>query len=154
MRHGPPATVARVSFVLGEDLAGDGKTLILRPIPRRTYHVRTRMSDFRLDNYIRMYRKRLAFSQAEVAFLLGLESGADVSRHEQNRRVPSLDAALAYEIILGQPVGELFAGRLERLRRRISLRAGLLAEKLRSAGSSTTAELGALTKIANPSFDA
>ena len=114
------------------------------------------MSDFRLDNYIRMYRKRLALSQAEVAFLLGLESGADVSRHEQNRRVPSLDAALAYELILGQPAGELFAGRLGRLRRRISLRAGLLADRLRAGGASgdVAARIEALTRIANLPLDA
>lgn len=93
------------------------------------------MSDFRLDNYLRMYRKRAAFSQADVARLLGVESGAEVSRHEQGRRLPTLDTALAYEIILGAPVGELFAGKLERLRRVITERARRRTGELAAAGA-------------------
>jgi transcriptional regulator with XRE-family HTH domain len=81
------------------------------------------MSEFRLDSYLRMHRRRLALGQAEVAMLLGIESASEVSRHEQGRRVPSLDTALAYEAILGAPVAELFSGRFERSRRRISHRA-------------------------------
>jgi transcriptional regulator with XRE-family HTH domain len=81
------------------------------------------MSEFRLDTYLRMHRRRLALGQAEVAVLLGIESASEVSRHEQGRRVPSLDTALAYEAILGAPVAELFSGRFERSSRRISHRA-------------------------------
>jgi len=107
------------------------------------------MSEFRLDNYLRMHRKRADLSQAEVAFLLGLENGSDVSRHEQNRRVPSLDAALAYEVILGQPVVELFAGRIERLARRLSSPASRLAERIDPNDPNLAAKLASLTRIAN-----
>jgi transcriptional regulator with XRE-family HTH domain len=109
------------------------------------------MSEFRLDNYLRMHRKRADFSQGEVAFLLGLENGSDVSRHEQNRRVPSLDAALAYEVILGQPVAELFAGRIERLSRRLSLRANRLAGTFDPDDPDLAAKLASLMRIANRS---
>jgi DNA-binding XRE family transcriptional regulator len=113
------------------------------------------MADFRLDNYLRMYRKRSALSQEEVAFLLGIQSGTEVSRHEKNRRVPTLDTALAYEAIFGQPSGELFAGRLERLQRRIARRAGNLAERLRAGepDARTAAKLDALMRLTNTSLD-
>lgn len=63
-----------------------------------------------LENYLRMYRKRSGLTQREVAFLLGCENGAQVSRYEKRRRVPPLQTALAYEAIFGIPVAELFAG--------------------------------------------
>jgi DNA-binding XRE family transcriptional regulator len=107
------------------------------------------MSDFRYENYLRMYRKRAAFSQAEVAFLLGIEGGAEVSRHEQGHRLPSLDTALAYEAIFGQPVGELFAGKLERLQVLIARRA---RQRLNGAPL-RGATLDAITRIANFSLD-
>ena len=53
------------------------------------------------------------FSQAEVAFLLGLNSGTTVIRHEDNQRVPTLDAALGYAAVLRVDPRELFAGRYE-----------------------------------------
>lgn len=62
---------------------------------------RATMSDFRLDNYLWMYRKRAAFSQVYIASLLGVESATEMSRREKGRRLPSLDTALAYEVILG-----------------------------------------------------
>ncbi|MEI9966952.1 MAG: hypothetical protein WDN67_05025 [Candidatus Moraniibacteriota bacterium] len=63
-----------------------------------------------LPNYLRSHRKRLALSQDDVAFLLGLESGAKVCRDERFQREPSLQAALAYEAIFQTPVRVLFAG--------------------------------------------
>lgn len=63
-----------------------------------------------LPNYLRAHRRRVGLSQDEIAFLLGLESRTNVSRHETRTRIPRLDLALGYELILGVPVGELFAG--------------------------------------------
>lgn|GEM_PF-506283 len=110
---------------------------------------RATMSDFRLDNYLWMYRKQAAFSQADIAFLLGVESAAEMSRHEKGRRLPSLDTVLAYEVILGAPVGELFAGKRERLEQNIARRAKRLAKEINPTG----ATLDALTRIANLAFD-
>ena len=63
-------------------------------------------------NYLRMYRKRLALSREEVALLLGvygMDKGIKVCRDENLAREPSLQDALAYEVIYGKPVKELFA---------------------------------------------
>jgi transcriptional regulator with XRE-family HTH domain len=68
------------------------------------------MTPHRLENYLRTYRKKAGLSQREVAFLLGCEDGAQVSRYEKRRRLPPLETALAYEAIFGIPISELFAG--------------------------------------------
>jgi transcriptional regulator with XRE-family HTH domain len=87
----------------------------------------------RLENYLRTYRKRSGLTQQEVGYLLGSETGAQVSRYEKRRRLPPLETALAYEEIFGVPIGELFAGRRQAVgraiqKRRVALRAGLQAQ--------------------------
>ena len=55
-----------------------------------------------LPNYLQAQRKRLALSQEEVGFLLGLNGmnkGNKVCRDETFAREPSLPDALAYEVI-------------------------------------------------------
>src|SRR5690349_2829381 len=89
------------------------------------------MDVFRLDNYLRTYRRRLRFSQDEVAFLLGTKSGTKVSRYEQGMREPTLETALAYEIVFGTPLKELFAGKVERIERTVAGRARDLLRELR-----------------------
>lgn len=64
----------------------------------------------KLENYLRTYRKQSGLTQREVAFLLGCETGAQVSRYERRRRLPPLRTALAFEAIFGVPVERLFAG--------------------------------------------
>lgn len=59
-------------------------------------------------NHLRRYRKRGALTQEEIAFLLGAACGTKVSRHERASRPPSLQTALAYQVIFGVPVHELF----------------------------------------------
>jgi len=95
----------------------------------------------RLENYLRTYRKKAGLSQRDVAVLLGAEDSAQVSRYEKRRRLPSLETALAYEVILGASVSELFAGVKESIEKRIARRSpkftpGLaahgLSQKLRS----------------------
>jgi DNA-binding XRE family transcriptional regulator len=53
------------------------------------------MPAHKLDNYLVMYRKRAGFSQDEVAYLLGAQSGSMNCRYERFKRKPSLEAALA-----------------------------------------------------------
>lgn len=87
------------------------------------------MSSSSLPNYLRSHRKRLALSQPEVAFLLGLRGeskGAKVCRDERFVRKPNLDAALAYEAIYGCPVRELFAGLYHQIEREVAGRAKVL----------------------------
>lgn len=83
-----------------------------------------------LSNYLRTHRKRLALSQEEVAFLLGiggLDKGIKVCRDENFTREPSLQIALAYEAIYGKPVRELFPGLYGQVARKVAARAKVLS---------------------------
>jgi len=82
-----------------------------------------------LSNYLRSNRKRLALSQGEVAFLLGMENSAEVSRYENFERIPSLETALAYEVIFGMPLSEIFGGLYQRVEGGVANRARMLASR-------------------------
>lgn len=84
-------------------------------------------------NYLRTHRLKTALSQDEVAFLVGLENGGNVSRHEQGIRTPELSRALAYEVLYGAPVGELFAEELAEREADIRRRARKLHKELSQA---------------------
>ena len=89
-----------------------------------------------LSNYLRTYRKKSALSQEEVAFLLGgigMSKGSAVSRYESFTREPTLSVALAYEVINGKPVRELFAGLYEQVEKDVAKRAKLLSYRKTSA---------------------
>lgn len=81
------------------------------------------MASTRLSNYLRMHRKRLGLSQADVAHLLGAETGAKVCRYEKFARVPGLETALACEVIFKKPVRELFAGLYQKVELKVAHRA-------------------------------
>lgn len=87
----------------------------------------------KLTNYVRTYRKRLGFSQDEVAYLLDCKSGAKISRYEHFRREPTLRTALAYEVIFQTPVRELFAGIYETVERQTLKQIRSLSEKLNAS---------------------
>jgi transcriptional regulator with XRE-family HTH domain len=99
----------------------------------------------KLPNYLRTHRKRLALSQKDIAFLLGVKSGAKVSHYERFTRLPSLKTALAFEFLFQIPVRELFEGLYQESERKIEERAMLLLEILnissRSAAFSRKQEI-------------
>lgn len=64
----------------------------------------------RLPNYLKAHRLRKGLTQKDVATLLSSSHGTVVSRLELRKQLPSLKTALALELILGAPLGELFAG--------------------------------------------
>lgn len=91
------------------------------------------MTPHRLENYLRTNRKHSGLTQQEVAFLLGCENGAQVSRYEKRRRLPPLETALACEEVFGIPIAELFAGVQQEVsrdigKRRLELKARLMTE--------------------------
>ena len=88
---------------------------------------------YKLENYLRTYRKRSALSQHEVAFLLGCGGGTKVSRYERSARRPNLETLFAYEVMFGAPARELFAGIYEKVEKRISRRAHFLTRNLSRA---------------------
>ena len=87
------------------------------------------MTSLQLPNYLLANRKRLALSQDEVAFLLGTNSGAQVCRNERFVREPSLETALAYEVIYKRSVSELFPGLYQKAEREVAERAKILISK-------------------------
>ena len=102
------------------------------------------MTPHRVENYLRTYRKKAGLSQREVAFLLGCEDGAQVSRYEKRRRLPPLETALACEAIFGIPISELFAGMRQSVakdieKRRSELRSSLQAKTLKGSAAQFTA---------------
>jgi transcriptional regulator with XRE-family HTH domain len=111
-----------------------------------------RFMSIKLHNYLRTYRKRVGFSQADVAFLLGCARGSKVSRYERCARQPSLRCALAYSVVLGVPLPELFAGVHAQVEQKIVNRAGALTNRLVAAKTDgvTAQKLAALKAITDP----
>jgi transcriptional regulator with XRE-family HTH domain len=73
---------------------------------------------------------RAGYSQAELAYLLGLMTSSTISRYEQFVQEPSLENALACEVIFGVPVRELFAGMFENVREKTTERVDRMGAKL------------------------
>jgi transcriptional regulator with XRE-family HTH domain len=107
----------------------------------------------KLTNYLRTYRKRGALSQLEMALLLGCRDGAKVSRYERFVRQPSLENALAYEVIFRAPLQEMFGGVYQKVERKTLKRVQLLAQKLLQAkpDHKTVRKLSMLKAIASGS---
>ena len=93
----------------------------------------------KLQNYLRTYRKRFGLSQEELAFLLGVKSGANVSRYEKFHQVPNLQTALALQALFGVPVAELFGGIYEQAEKEISKRARILQRRMQDTTANQTA---------------
>jgi transcriptional regulator with XRE-family HTH domain len=108
------------------------------------------MSSPHFPNYLRAYRKRLSLSQDEVAYLLGTNSGAKVSRYERFNREPNFHTALAYEVLFGRPGSELFGDRYRKIEREVAKRAAKLLRKLdkRKPNGQTARKRAALLTIA------
>lgn len=107
------------------------------------------MSGKTLSNYLRTFRLRAGLSQDEVAALLGVAGGAEVSRHETFRRMPSLATALRYEAIFGVPVRELFPGEFHKVELAVHERAQMLADRIASPGSQETQKRQLLDRLLN-----
>lgn len=90
------------------------------------------MAHLKLDNYLRTFRKRVGLSQRDVAFLLGCQDDGVVSRYERGARRPSLRTLLAYGVILGAPLDELFAGTRQKVELRVRKRSQALAERMKA----------------------
>src|SRR5436190_3638342 len=100
-------------------------------------------------NHLKRHRRRLAFSQDEIAFLLGGRCGSKMSRYECFVRCPKLVTALAYEIIFGISVRELFMGTYEETKSNLVVRAKVLRHRLKGMRSScaTRRKLASLEAI-------
>ncbi len=109
----------------------------------------------KLPNYLRTYRRRAALSQDEVAFLLGVQSGAKVCRYERFSRTPSLETALAFQVVFCASTRNLFGGLYQKIERDVGKRAAMLARRLtHSKQDGPMARkldaLRAITEVENP----
>lgn len=110
----------------------------------------------KLLNHLRVHRRRSAFSQKELAFLLGYRSGSVVPRFEQQKRRITLGLAVSYQLIFGTELKETFPALYERVEQRLSWRMQELYERLNKSVPSkkTTLKLqilrDALTRVPKP----
>lgn len=106
-------------------------------------------TDAPLKSYLKMYRRRTGLSQTDVSYLIGLNDGSNISRHERGRRVPALENLLAYEIIYGTAAGGLYEGLMHSIKEVLLLRAIGLSGRLRRTPRSKArdAKLAFLTKL-------
>lgn len=72
-----------------------------------------------LGNRLWQYRKRMGFTQEEVAAILGHVTRDLISHFEHGRRMPSFTTALKLEIVYRVPVAFLFPEQYQRLKVRL-----------------------------------
>jgi transcriptional regulator with XRE-family HTH domain len=95
-------------------------------------------------NYLKTFRLRTGLTQDEVGELLGYTDGGEVSHHELSKGAPSLEVALAYEIVLRAPISVLFAGLRADIERDIEARLRKLETSLgQRSGNDRDAQLTA-----------
>lgn len=58
--------------------------------------------------YLRTHRRVWGLTQTELADLIGLKSGTQVSRIELSKRTPDLGVALACQVVFGIPPCDMF----------------------------------------------
>ena len=80
--------------------------------------------------YLKALRRRSAFSQEDVAFLLGAFTGTRVSRHETGKCVPPLEVVLAYEVIFDVAIADIYEDEVLRTMAKVRKRARTLHESL------------------------
>ncbi len=102
-----------------------------------------------LRSYLRSFRRHSGLSQADVAFLLGLNSTRSIYRHEWVRRDPALRLALAYGIVFDVCLPDLFAGVHDEVELAIIQRAYALYQRIELCEPtlSTQKRLAALRRI-------
>ncbi|MGD1096662.1 MAG: helix-turn-helix transcriptional regulator [Bryobacteraceae bacterium] len=71
------------------------------------------------QNNLVLYRRRMGFTQRQVARLLGHANTSMVSHYEHGRALPPLPTALGLEIVYRVPVAFLFPMMYDELRREI-----------------------------------
>ena len=70
-------------------------------------------------NTLVLYRRRMGYSQKQVAQLLGQPDTSMVSHYERGKALPPLAVALSLEIVYRVPVAFLFPAMYDEIRRRI-----------------------------------
>jgi hypothetical protein len=82
-------------------------------------------------SYLRSLRRKSTLSQEDVAFLLGTFAGTRVTRHETGECIPPLKIGLAYEVIFGAGIADLYEDDVLAIAKDICTRARKLHDSLR-----------------------
>lgn len=81
----------------------------------------------KLQNSLRITRKRLGLHQKQVAHLLSHKTTDQVTRYEKGYRIPGLKILLQLEIIYGVPARVVYGEFFEKLRLEIQDRAKIIS---------------------------
>jgi transcriptional regulator with XRE-family HTH domain len=87
----------------------------------------------KIANQLRLYRRRSAFTQKELAFLLGYRTASIVLRFERQQRRITLAVAFAYQIIFDAELHETFPALYTRVEEGVTRRLHELYERLKEA---------------------
>jgi DNA-binding XRE family transcriptional regulator len=91
----------------------------------------------RFQSYLRPLRRRWGFTQGELAFLIGYETGKSISRIEALKQTPTLNAALSCAVIFNTAPVKLFPGTLSDAEQLVFARASELYDQLQGEPSKT-----------------
>jgi len=80
-------------------------------------------------HYLRKERSIRALTQRDVSALLGCPWKSRVSRYERSQKLPPIEVALAFEVIMHKPVAELFQGAYASIQSDVRERARQLLEE-------------------------
>jgi DNA-binding XRE family transcriptional regulator len=83
-------------------------------------------------NRIRFHRKHWALSQADLARLLGFRSRSVISGHEFGGVLPNVRAMLAYQLIFGVTLDDLFPDITKEVHDHVMRQAAELDRRVRS----------------------
>lgn len=88
-----------------------------------------------LASKLRTHRLKSGFSRHELAEIVGLFKVTQVGRHERSASLPSLMAALSYQVIFRIPITELFPGLYETIAQGIEIRLAALEQSLENSSA-------------------
>ena len=91
-----------------------------------------------LSQYLHTHRLRSALSEQELANLLGLKSASTISRFENGLRSPTIEAALACQILFDVTPAELFPKLYANVEEAVMRKTHVLYQKLQGDPSPDT----------------
>jgi len=91
-----------------------------------------------LGRYLRAYRRAAGLTEGELAYLIGHENAAVISRLESGGRPPTLRQCLALAVVFGVDVAELFPTLFTEIEDEVVRLAYELHQRLQGDPSATT----------------
>ena len=83
-------------------------------------------------NYLRLHRRKRGLTQEELAYLLGYQSGAKISRLEQAESAQVLSLGFTFELLFGVDAREIYPALYDAVRQTVSQRLRELGIRLQA----------------------